>query len=150
MVSLFRLATSFVHCIQSARDFDGLLNDLGVVAQTGRGTHRGIGCVITFHSGVVGRGSSQRVSLPLMVDSSGFRLADRRHDGGVGGGDVINNIAQVFTLTNSGIGLIGCHFCSLQKAFKCVCSITHISCTFQLRHGFFTLLRIHITTLRYT
>ena len=103
LVSLFRLTTSLVHCVQSARNLNSLLDDLGIVAQTNR---RGQGCrssVSTFNSSVSSGCSSQRVSLPLVVNSGCFGLANRRHERSLGRRDVIDDVGQVFTLTNSGM-----------------------------------------------
>jgi hypothetical protein len=53
-----------------------------------------------------------------MVNSSSFATGQRVHQWGVGGGNVINHIAQIFTIADGLVGLIGSHFSSLQEFFK--------------------------------
>ncbi len=100
LISLLRLTTSLVYGLQGARNLNSLLDDLGVVTNTGRGA-QGSGCRICALNGRIPRGGcGKRIRLPFMKHGSCFGLANRGHDRRILGADVIDNIREVFTGAN--------------------------------------------------
>lgn len=104
LIGHFRLAASLVDHFLSVSNDKVLVADLGVVTPA-RGRTDGLEGrdVIAFDLGVVS-GGSQRVGLPLVEASLSLDLLQGRLKRGFGRRNVVDDIRQVFTLADRGVG----------------------------------------------
>lgn len=104
LIGHFRLAASLVYHFLSVSNDKVLVADLGVITPA-RGRTDGLEGrdVIAFDLGVVG-GGGQGVGLPLVETSLSLDLLQGRLKRGFGRRNVVDDIRQVFTLADRGVG----------------------------------------------
>lgn len=107
LISHFRLTPCLVDHLFGVSDDEVLVADLGVVAPAdGRRDGQEGRDIVTFDLGVVGSGS-QRISLPFVETSLSLGLSRAGLERGIGRRNVVDNVRQVFTLADGGVGRVG-------------------------------------------